>query len=77
MSANHKTAHIDNVRERRAARLAKEPQPEVEAVAQSEAQPSDSAEAETEGLFEDEEVSVGPKPAAGFEDPMTYGSVDS
>lgn len=76
MAANHKSAHVSNVRERRAARLAKEPsKPEVEAVAQSEPQASDSAEAETEGLDEVEEVSVGPR-TSHFESPMTYGEID-
>ena len=81
MASNHKTAHIPNVRERRAKRLANEPvRPEAEAVAQASAA-SASAEAEAEGpeyenddLSKVEEVSVGPR--SPFEKPITFGSVD-
>ena len=83
MAANHKSAHISNVRERRAKRLEEElknppvddvaaeeamedeyfQEAEDEAVAQSEAERSDSAEAESVGRPQKEK-------------PMTFGSVD-
>lgn len=74
MAANHKSAHISNVRERRAVRLKDIVPDEAEAVVQSEAQRSDSAEAEAE--VRPTKKKRAKKVKAKKEAPMTFGSVD-
>ena len=73
MSANHKTAHISNVRERRAKRL----KDEGEAVVQSVAKRSDSTEAEPEVRPAKKKKVAKKKVSKQKETPMTFGSVDA
>lgn len=79
MPANHKTAHIPNVRERRAARLAEEAKnvkaPKPEQASKKKVKAKDEARAQASEASDSAGAESGAD-TQGFEKPLTFGGID-
>lgn len=79
MAANHKYAHIPNVRERRAERLAKEAEAgpvEPEQIRENAVEVEDDEGAQSEPQASDSADSESETDTQGFEKPITLGGID-